>query len=61
MYDACIRGVLCWTEVDGVIRFDLYNEVFYFDSFPVNVQIMNREFGYSLTTRITEMNDSIEL
>lgn len=59
-HDVCIRGVLYWTTLkDGIIRYDLNNEVFYNDSFPDNVQSMNREFKFGPRVRITEMNDSI--
>ncbi|KAK1372008.1 hypothetical protein POM88_038100 [Heracleum sosnowskyi] len=56
------EGVLYWTTWrDGIIRFDLNNEVFYNDSFPANVlMIMSREFKFGPdNVRITEMNDSI--
>lgn len=55
--DVCIKGVLYWPGIDGVIRFDLNSEVFYFDRFPAHLQ--NTKYKYFRFGRINKMNDSI--
>ncbi|KAL8127906.1 putative F-box protein At3g10430 [Apium graveolens] len=51
--DACLNGVLYWTRDDGVIRYDLNNEVFYIHRFPADVQKITYKY------QIMEMKDSI--
>ncbi|XP_074338634.1 F-box/kelch-repeat protein At3g06240-like [Apium graveolens] len=54
--DCCVKGVVYWTWTDGLIRFDLNKEVFYYQRFPANVQkTKHREHVHC--TRVIEMKD----